>query len=109
MRTFFEKNLSFQKFIGACLGSNAEDGMVAKFSQKFTVQNSKASPGETHSGAKKTARTPENIEAVWVGGCERRIVRQSQPLAQRRRGGDTTSWAAIKYHDTKRRKHLLVK
>ena len=75
--------------------------MVAKFSQKFTVQNcnSKASPGETHSGAKKTARTPENIEAVWVGGCERRIVRQSQPLAQRRRGGDTTSWAAIKYHD----------
>ena len=42
--------------------------MVAKFSQNFTVQNcnSKASPGETHSGAKKTARTPENIEAVRV-------------------------------------------
>ena len=40
--------------------------IVAKFSQKFTVHNcnSKASPGETHSGSHKTARTPENIEAV---------------------------------------------
>ena len=40
--------------------------MVAKFSDKFTVQNcnSKASPGDTHSGSKRTARTPANIEAV---------------------------------------------
>ena len=40
--------------------------MVAKFCNKFTVQNcnSKASPGDTNSGAKKTARTPGNIEAV---------------------------------------------
>ena len=40
--------------------------MVAKFRNKFTVQNcnSKASPGDTNSGAKKTSRTPENIEAV---------------------------------------------
>ena len=53
MRTFFEKNLSFQKFIGACLGSNAEDGMVAKFSQKFTVQNSKASPGKLTPGQRR--------------------------------------------------------
>ena len=27
---------------------------------------SKASPGGSHSGTKNTARTPENIEAVWV-------------------------------------------
>ena len=42
--------------------------MVAKFGDKFTVQNcnSKSSPGDTHSGVKRTARTPENIEAVRV-------------------------------------------
>ena len=42
--------------------------MVEKFGEKFTVQNcnSKASPGDSHSGHKRTARTPENIEAVRV-------------------------------------------
>ena len=42
--------------------------MVAKFSDKFTVQNcnSKASLGDTHSGSKRTARTPANIAAVRV-------------------------------------------
>ena len=67
--TFSEKNLSIQKFTNTCLclDSNGED--CQNVQQKFTFQNciSKASPGETHSGAKKTARTPENIEAVWVG------------------------------------------
>ena len=58
------KNLSFQKFIGACLESNAEDGRK--------VQPEVYSPELGHSGAKKTARTLENIEAVRVGGCESR-------------------------------------
>ena len=40
--------------------------MVAKFDKLFTVHNcnSKSSPGESHSGHRKTVRTPANIEAV---------------------------------------------
>ena len=59
--------------------------MVAKFSQKFTVHNcnSKASPGETHSGRHKTAFSDEayflldgevNTQNITVIGNEQKLL-----------------------------------
>ena len=56
-----------KKFPGERIPSKkAMQKMVEKFGTKFTVGNccSEASPGDSHSGAKRTVRTPQNIEAV---------------------------------------------